>query len=56
MLPDPDAAGPGTLRLAQIIREEVARDLREHGPAQAAAPPAPTHTPTHTHTHTPVKG
>lgn len=34
VLPDPDAAGPGTLRLAQIIREEVARDLREH----AAAP------------------
>lgn len=38
VLPDPDAAGPGTLRLAQIIREEVARDLREHGPALAAAP------------------
>ena len=50
VLPDPDAAGPGTLRLAQIIREEVARDLREHGPAQAAAPPAPTPT------HTPMKG
>jgi DNA-binding transcriptional LysR family regulator len=42
VLPDPDAAGPGTRRLAQIIREEVARDLREHGPVPPGSPPAGT--------------
>lgn len=29
VIPDPDGAGPGTRRLAAIIREEVARDGRE---------------------------
>jgi len=33
---DPDAAGPGTLRLAQIVREEVARSCSKHVQAPAA--------------------
>ncbi|MCC6171215.1 MAG: LysR family transcriptional regulator [Gammaproteobacteria bacterium] len=41
VLPDPDAAGPGTRRLAQIIREEVARDAHEHDAPPPAARPAP---------------
>jgi DNA-binding transcriptional LysR family regulator len=38
VLPDPDAAGPGTRRLAQIIREEVARDGHGHGQGQGPDP------------------
>ena len=34
VLPDPDSAGPGTRRLAAIIREEVARDCRERDAAR----------------------
>jgi DNA-binding transcriptional LysR family regulator len=34
---DRDHAGPATLRLAEIIREQVAKECRQHG---AGAPPA----------------
>ena len=37
IFPDPDAIGPGTQRLAAIIREEVARDCRERGRAASTA-------------------
>ena len=30
---DRERAGPGTLRLAEIVREEVSRDCRERGDA-----------------------
>ena len=33
VIPDPELAGPGTRRLAAIIREEVSRDCRERGDA-----------------------
>ena len=36
VLADPDAAGPGTLRLAQIIRESVASECLQRGAADAA--------------------
>ena len=35
ILADPDAAGPGTLRLAQIIRETTARECAQRGHAPA---------------------
>jgi DNA-binding transcriptional LysR family regulator len=40
---DRDYAGPGALRLAQIIREHVTQQCREagHEPAQGAAVPVP---------------
>jgi DNA-binding transcriptional LysR family regulator len=36
ILPDRDAAGPGTLRLAEIIREQVAAECARHRETQAA--------------------
>ncbi len=36
IIPDPELAGPGTLRLAAIIREEVARDSRGDSRGDAA--------------------
>ncbi len=40
ILPDRDAAGPGTLRLAEIIRKSVATECTRH-----AQPPAAAHAP-----------
>ncbi len=37
ILPDRDAAGPGTLRLAEIIREQVASACTRHGETQRAS-------------------
>ncbi len=42
ILPDPDAVGPGTLRLAQIIREDVAETCAREQPTEAAPAPAGT--------------
>jgi DNA-binding transcriptional LysR family regulator len=45
---DRDYAGPGALRLAQIIREHVGEQCRQlgHGPVQAAADALPVPEPT----------